>query len=56
MKWTPGPSTPSTSPSDTPAGPDIFAAIRDQLGLKLDSVKGPFDVLVIDSAQKPTVN
>jgi uncharacterized protein (TIGR03435 family) len=38
-----------------PSGPSIFTAIQD-LGLKLDSMKGPVDVLVIDSVQKPTEN
>jgi uncharacterized protein (TIGR03435 family) len=31
---------------------DLFAAIRDQLGLKLESTKGPIEVLVVDHADK----
>jgi len=34
----------------------IFTAVQEQLGLKLDSTRGPVDVLVIDSVQKPSEN
>jgi hypothetical protein len=41
---------------DQPAGVKIFTAIQDQLGLKLESSRGPVEVLVIDSVSKPTEN
>jgi uncharacterized protein (TIGR03435 family) len=41
-------------PPPTTDAPSIFAAVQEQLGLKLEPTKGPVDVLVIDSAEKPT--
>ena len=37
-------------------GPTVFGALEDQLGLKLESRKGPVEVMVIDSAEKPREN
>jgi bla regulator protein BlaR1 len=37
-------------------GPDIFTAVQEQLGLKLESEKGPVDVIVIDHIDKPSEN
>jgi len=38
------------------SGASIFTAVQEQLGLKLESSKGPVDVLVIDSVQRPKPN
>jgi uncharacterized protein (TIGR03435 family) len=37
----------------SPDVPDIFTAVREQLGLRLDSTRGPVEILVIDSVERP---
>ncbi len=44
-------------PSDNDAAfPDLFSALRNQLGLKLERTKGLVDILVIDHLEKPSEN
>jgi len=46
--------TPESSSAPAPEFPSIFTAVQEQLGLKLQSERGPVPVLVIDSVQRPT--
>lgn len=64
LEWTPDdsqssqflpPDAPRPAPSNA-AGPSIFTALQEQLGLKLESQKGPVDVLIIERAEKPSEN
>ncbi len=45
----------STS-TDPNAPPGLFTAIQEQLGLKLEPVKAPVDVFVIDRVEQPSAN
>jgi uncharacterized protein (TIGR03435 family) len=38
------------------AKPGLFAAIQEQLGLRLEATKGPVEALVIDRAERPSEN
>jgi uncharacterized protein (TIGR03435 family) len=42
--------------TDPNAPPGLFTAIQEQLGLKLDAVKAPVDVFVIDRVEAPSAN
>jgi uncharacterized protein (TIGR03435 family) len=45
----------STGDADTTL-PTVFSALQEQLGLRLESGKGPVEILVIDSVDLPTPN
>jgi uncharacterized protein (TIGR03435 family) len=61
LTWAPDPDVATGPASGPPAAgdssaPSFFAAVQQQLGLKLTGGKGPVDVIVIDSAEKATAN
>jgi uncharacterized protein (TIGR03435 family) len=51
LKW-----TPDDQQATPDAGPTLFTAFEEQLGLKLEPAKGPVDSLVIDHVEKPSAN
>lgn len=62
LKWTPE-ATPSLLglpqaplPPGDPDVPNIFTAVQEQLGLKLEAGRGPVEVVVIDRLEKPTLD
>lgn len=65
LEWTPDPSMPPPGPRG-PSGPgelpggsgggSIFTALTEQLGLKVESLKGPAPVLVVEKIEKPEAN
>ncbi len=64
LTWTPEAGTPAglggppgtAAPGPDDAGPSIFTAVQEQLGLRLEASKGPVDVIVVDHIEKPAEN
>jgi uncharacterized protein (TIGR03435 family) len=63
LEWTPdqsqvqfGSGGPLPAPPSDSSGPSIYTALQEQLGLKLESQKGPVEVLIIDHVEQPSEN
>jgi bla regulator protein blaR1 len=66
LQWTPDQGQGPGGPADTggdhqttatdSSGPSLFTAVQEQLGLKLESQKGPVEILIIDHIEKATEN
>ncbi len=58
VEWAAAPSSPYPpfGVEPDPAGPTFTDALREELGLKLEPIKGPLQVLVIDHVEQPSDN
>ncbi len=64
LDWTPDENQPGlmklpggeAPPPSSGDGVSIFAAVQEQLGLKLESTKGPVEILIVDRAEKASEN
>ncbi len=59
LEWTPdetqfGGNVPTGNPE--PPKPDLFAALQQQFGLKLEATRGPIEAIVIDRVERPSEN
>jgi uncharacterized protein (TIGR03435 family) len=55
LQWTSGTvGTPVGTNAPPDDGPSIFAALQEQLGLRLEPGRGSFDVVVVDAVRRPT--
>lgn len=53
LHWTPDD---AQAPAADLADPSFFTALQEQLGLRLESGRGPVEVLVVDQSEKPSEN
>lgn len=55
LRYAPAMDTPGQTQAD-PNSPSLFTALQEQLGLKLESKKGPVEMFVIDHVERPSEN
>jgi uncharacterized protein (TIGR03435 family) len=56
IEWAIPLATLDPEPAADATGPSLGTALREQLGLKLESTRGPVEILVIDHIERPTPN
>ncbi len=61
LEWTPDETQfdgrlPPPPNSDTPRKPDLFAALQQQLGLRMESSRGAVETIVLDRVERPSEN
>src|SRR6185436_6720601 len=62
LNWTPdegqfrGIPIPPAAANDPNAPPGLFTAIQEQIGIKMDRMNAPVEVIVIDKVEKPSDN
>ena len=54
VRWTPDNARGTAGNAQANDAPSIFAALEEQLGLRLETQRGPVEFLVIDSVERPT--
>ena len=43
-------------PTDSPDEQSLFGALQTQLGLKLETTRGPVEILIVDHIERPSAN
>ena len=56
LKWTPDEGRGDDGAVATETAPSIFTALQEELGLRLEAVKGPVDVVMVERAESPSEN
>lgn len=55
LQWMPD-NLRDTVSTDQPALPSLFTALEEQLGIKIEAIKAPVEVLIVESAERPSEN
>jgi uncharacterized protein (TIGR03435 family) len=56
LKWAPEEERQDAGSTAKDSGPSLFIVLQEQLGLRLESIKGPVDTIVVDHVEMPSEN